>query len=70
MTAEVYVTFGGGVTSTLFWQYDHPTWANKFLTAWCMRSQIKPIKKFVRTVRRYQEMMNWFKAKRPTLQGL
>jgi transposase len=57
-----------------FWQYTHPAWANKFLTAWCnkaMRSQLKPIKKFVRTVRRHQElMMNWFKAKKAYSSGV
>lgn len=56
-----------------FWQYTHPAWANKFLTAWCnraMRSQLKPIKKFVRTVRRHQNlMMNWFKAKKAYSSG-
>ena len=57
-----------------FWQYTHPGWANKFLTAWChkaMRSQLKPIKRFVRTLRRHQElMMNWFKAKKAYSSGV
>ena len=36
----------------LFWEYNSPTWAAKFLDAWCkraMRSRIEPVKKFART---------------------
>jgi len=61
-----------------FWHYTYPAWANKFLTAWCnraMRSKLDPIKKFVGTVKRHQElMMNWFTAKKSyssgTVEGL
>lgn len=56
-----------------YWQYKSPTWADTFLTAWCnraMRSKLKPIKKFVGTVRRHQELMlNWFKAKKAYSSG-
>ena len=34
----------------LFWEYDSPAWAAKFLDAWCkraMRSRIDPVKKFL-----------------------
>lgn len=56
-----------------FWQYQSPYWANWFLKKWCakaMRSQLDPIKKFVKTVRRHQPlMMNWFKAKKQYSSG-
>ena len=38
-----------------FWTYTSPYWANWFLKRWCtraMRSRLKPIKRFVKTVRR------------------
>ncbi len=61
-----------------FWEYESPYWANLFLRKWCgkaMRSQLEPIKKFVKTVRNHQDlMMNWFKAKKRyssgTVEGL
>ena len=61
-----------------FWEYQSPYWASWFLRKWCgkaMRSQLKPIKKFVKTVRNHQSlMMNWFKAKKQyssgTVEGL
>jgi len=61
-----------------FWEYKSPYWANWFLQKWCgkaMRSQLDPIKKFVKTVRNHQSlMMNWFKAKKQyssgTVEGL
>ena len=56
-----------------FWQYTYPAWAEKFLMAWCeeaMTSNLKPIEKFVRTVKRHQElMMNWFEAKKAYSSG-
>ncbi len=52
----------------LFWGYESPYWARRYLRRWCkgaMRSRLKPIKKFVGTVRRHEDlMMNWFKAKK------
>jgi len=61
-----------------FWEYTSPYWANLFLRRWCgkaMRSQLDPIKKFVKTVRNHQAlMMNWFKANKRyssrTVEGL
>jgi len=56
-----------------FWEYTSPYWANWFLRKWCgkaMRSQLSPIKKFVKTVRNHQPlMMNWFKAKKQYSSG-
>lgn len=62
----------------LFWQYSAPYWARWYLQKWCtraMRSKLDPIKKFVKTVRRHEDlMMNWFKAKKAyssgTVEGL
>lgn len=62
----------------LFWRYHSPYWARWYLRKWCtraMRSKLDPIKKFVKTVRRHEElMMNWFKAKKAyssgTVEGL
>lgn len=52
----------------LFWEYQSSCWARKYLRRWCkgaMRSRLKPIKKFVGTVRRHESlMMNWFEAKK------
>ncbi len=49
-----------------FWEYRSPAWAKKFLDEWCrraMRSQIAPLKKMVRTLRKHQELLlNWFRA--------
>ena len=48
----------------LFWEYNSPAWAAKFLDAWCkraMRSRIDPIKKFAGTVRAHRELLlNYF----------
>ena len=56
-----------------FWEYKSPCWAGRFLDAWCtrtMRSGLKPLKKFVGTVRRHRELMlNWFKAKKAYSSG-
>ena len=61
-----------------FWEYNSPFWAEIYLKLWCnraMRSQLEPMKKFVKTVRKHQPlMMNWFKAKKAyssgTVEGL
>jgi transposase len=49
-----------------FWTYQSPTWAGKFLDAWCtrtMRSKIEPMKKMARTLRNKRELLlNWFRA--------
>ena len=50
-----------------FWEYESPSWAGKFLDAWCrkvMRSRIEPLKKFARMLRNHRELiLNWFEAK-------
>jgi len=49
------------------WDYSNVAWAEKFLNAWCtrvMRSRIKPLKKFSRSMRRHQPLiMNYFRAR-------
>jgi len=51
-----------------FWEYISPTWAGKFLDAWCtrtMRSKIEPMKKVARSLREHRELiLNWFKARK------
>ena len=50
-----------------FWTYISPYWAGQFLDQWCtrtMRSQIEPMKKMARQLRRHRPLlMNWFRAK-------
>jgi transposase len=50
-----------------FWHYSSPTWAGKFLDAWCtrtMRSRLKPMKKVAKMLRAHRELLlNWFRAK-------
>jgi transposase len=58
----------------LFWEYDSPAWAAKFLDAWCkraMRSRIEPVKRFARTVRTHRELLlNYFRAKKQFSSGV
>jgi transposase len=50
-----------------FWYYVSPFWAEQFLNNWTfkvMRSRIEPMKKFAKTMRRYQPLIiNWFRIK-------
>jgi len=50
-----------------FWEYVSPTWAGKFLDAWCtraMRSRIEPMKKMARQLRNHRQLLlNWIKAR-------
>jgi len=50
-----------------FWQYRSPTWAGKFLDAWCtqvMRSKLEPMKKVAKTIRAHKTLLlNWFEVK-------
>lgn len=52
----------------LFWEYHSLYWAQKHLKLWCgraLRSRLPPIKKFVKSVRRHEDLvMNWFRKKR------
>jgi len=56
-----------------FWEYISPTWAGKFLDAWCtrtMRSKIEPMKKIARSLREHRELiLNWFKAQKQFSSG-
>lgn len=56
-----------------FWTYTSPYWAGWFLDQWCnraMRSQLEPIKKFARTLRRHRSLLlNWFRAKKEISSG-
>ena len=50
-----------------FWDYVSPTWAGKFLDAWCkrtMRSRLKPMKKVAKMLRAHRDLLlNWFRAR-------
>ncbi len=52
----------------LFWEYTSAYWARRYLKRWqrgAMRSRLEQLKKFVKTLRRHEELiMNWFKAKK------
>jgi len=52
----------------LFWEYTSPYWALRYLKRWergAIRSRLVPIKKFVKTLRKHEDLiMNWFKAKK------
>ena len=58
----------------LFWTYKSSYWAEWYLRRWCaraMRSRLKPIKDFVKMLRRHQPLiMNWFKAKKAYSSGV
>jgi len=49
-----------------FWHYNSPRWARWYLKKWCartMRSRLEPMKKFVKTLRKHEDLlMNYFKA--------
>jgi transposase len=46
------------------WDYVNPTWAGKFLDAWCtkaMRSKLQPMKKVAKSLRLHRHLiLNWF----------
>ena len=56
------------------WQYKSPTYAGRFLDAWCrqaMRSQLDPIKRVARSLREHREsILNWFRAKKQFNAGI
>ena len=57
-----------------FWQYQSPYWAQWYLKKWCYRanrSKLKPIKIFVRSVRKHEErLLNYFRAKKALSSGI
>ncbi len=43
-----------------FWEYKSPYWAKRYLHMWCtraIRSQLEPMKKFVRTIRTHENLI-------------
>ena len=58
----------------VFWKYTSPRHAREYLKNWCnrtMRSRIEPLKKFVKTLRRHEELlMNYFEAKKQYSSGM
>lgn len=50
-----------------FWEYASSGWAGKFLDQWCtrtLRSQIKPMKRIVYSLREHRNLiLNWFRAR-------
>lgn len=58
----------------VFWSYKSPYWAEWYLNKWCeraMKSQLDPIKKFVRSIRKHQPLiLNYFKAKKRLSSGV
>jgi transposase len=51
-----------------FWSYLSPTWASKFLKAWCQkvrRARLEPLAKVARSLEQHQELLlNWFRAQK------
>jgi len=58
----------------VFWNYTSPRHAREYLKNWCnrtMRSRIEPLKKFVKTLRKHEELlMNYFEAKKRYSSGM
>ena len=56
------------------WSYQSPTWAGKFLDAWCrdvMRSRLDPLKQVARSLGQHRELiLNWFRAKKQYNSGI
>lgn len=57
-----------------FWHYNSPHWARWYLHKWCtrtMRSRLEPMKQFVRTLRKHEDLlMNYFKAQKKYNSGI
>lgn len=58
----------------VFWKYNSPRHARQYLHNWCnrtMRSRIEPLKKFVKTLRRHEDLlMNYFEARKKYSSGM
>ena len=56
------------------WDYTSPTWAGKFLDAWCrdvMRSRLEPLKVVAKSLRKHRQLiLNWFEAKKQYNAGI
>jgi transposase len=61
-------------TLTALWDYTSPTYASRFLDAWCrraMRSRLEPIKRVARSLREHHEsIVNWFRARKQFNAGI
>lgn len=57
-----------------FWTYRSPTWAAKFLDAWCAkvaRSRLDPLKKVARSLQAHRRLLlNYFEAKKRFSSGV
>ena len=57
-----------------FWDFIPSYWGENYLERWCtkvMRSQLEPMNKVVRTIRRHQPLiLNWSKAKKAFFSGI
>ena len=57
-----------------FWTYASPTWAGKFLDAWCnrvARSKLEPLQKVARSLKKHRELLlNYFRAKKEFSSGV
>ena len=57
-----------------FWSYCSPTWAGKFLDAWCQRvrrSRLEPLKKAAATLSGHRDiLLNYFRAKKAFSSGI
>lgn len=58
----------------VFWNYTSPYWAKWYLKKWCYRaarSQIDPIKRFVKSIRKHEDLIiNFFRAKKTLSSGI
>jgi transposase len=58
----------------LFWNYESPFWAGKFLDRWTtrvMRSKLEPLKKQAKSIRKHKPLiLNWFRAKKAFSSGI
>lgn len=58
----------------MLWRYESPRWARWYLRKWCFRaarSKLEPIKKFVKSVRKHQDLIiNYFEAKKAFSSGI
>lgn len=58
----------------MLWTYTSPTWAGKFLDAWCrdvMRSRLEPLKQVALSLREHRPLiLNWFMARKQYNSGI
>lgn len=58
----------------MLWRYESPRWARWFLRKWCFkaaRSKLDPIKRFVKSIRKHEELIiNYFAAKKAFSSGI